>query len=80
MNSINRLILGIVGVMSGILAVLLLINAAENKIKNDFISYEYLYEHNISYEQVPTKQYAKYILKRKYNESLKSLEKLEKGE
>ena len=77
MKSIKGIISTVVGVIAGILTALLIINLLENKIKKDFISYTYLYERNITYEQVPTKEYAKYILKRKYN---KSLEKLEKGE
>jgi len=77
MKPIREIIITVVGVIAGILVALLIINLLENKIKKDFISYKYLYEHNITYEQVPTKEYAKYILKRKYNESL---EKLEKGE
>jgi hypothetical protein len=73
MDTITGIILGL---MVGILASMLIIaSIADNRIKNDLISYKYLYDHNITYEQVPDKQYAKYILKRKYKESLKNLEK-----
>jgi uncharacterized membrane protein (DUF106 family) len=43
-------------------------------IDKKYVSYNTLYEHNITIEQLPTKEYAKYILERKYQESLKELE------
>jgi len=44
----------------------------DNKNRN-YISYRYLYEHNVSYETIKTKEYAKYILKRKYKEAIKNI-------
>jgi hypothetical protein len=44
-------------------------------IDKKYVSYNTLYEHNITIEQLPTKEYAKYILMKKYNISLEKLEK-----
>jgi hypothetical protein len=43
-------------------------------IDKKYVSYNTLYEHNITIEQLPTKEYAKYILNKKYQESIKELE------
>jgi hypothetical protein len=74
MPTISKIMPGIFDVILVIIVSLLIITLVENKIKKDLISYKYLYEHNITYKQVPTKEYAEYILDRKYQENIKELE------
>jgi hypothetical protein len=63
------------GIIVGVLFLLLMFILIGGIINKKYVSYNTLYEHNITIEQLPTKGYAKYILDRKYQESVKELEK-----
>ena len=62
------------GFVIGILLLLLIFILIDGIINKKYVSYETVYEHNITIKQLPTKEYAKYILNRKYQESVKELE------
>jgi len=63
------------GFVIGVLLLLLIFILIDEIINKKCVSYETVYEHNITIKQLPTKEYAKYILDRKYQESIKELEK-----
>jgi phosphate/sulfate permease len=64
------LVVFLLSVVGWILALLI-----SDAIEKNFVEYNTLYEHNITTKQLPTKRYKEYVLKRKYIDDLKSLDK-----
>jgi hypothetical protein len=64
----------ILGSAAIVLLLLLISILIDGTINKNYAKYSILYEHNITIKQLPTKEYAKYILDRKYQESVKELE------
>jgi hypothetical protein len=43
----------------------------ENAINKHYVSYGKIFEYNITLEQLPTREYGKYLLEKEYNRKLK---------
>jgi hypothetical protein len=64
----------LVSITLGFIIGFLLLLLIDGSINKKYVSYKTVYEHNITIKQLPIKKYGRYILDRKYQESVKELE------
>ena len=71
-NELSNMLFAVIVGVGIFMFFLIIVNKTVNK---HYESYDTIYEYNITIKELPTKGYAKYILNRKYKESIKELEK-----